>query len=252
MPNINAAHIHQVRLQEQGGDPGAPAATYVYIYAKSDGLYFELSDSTVVGPLNVGDLTQAAADLLYAAIANGVTAGDLHDHAGVTTQKLAQANTHESPDTDVATTSLHHTLGVGANQAAAGNHTHAPGVGEVSTLNFVIDGGGSAITTGIKGDVVVDYACTISAWTLLADTSGSIKIDVWVEHYADYPPTDADSICNGHEPEIAASGVKAQDTDLSDWATNPPAIEAGQTIRFNVDSAATITRATLALKLVRS
>lgn len=38
---------------------------------------------------------------------------------------LAQSNTHASPDTDVAATSLHHTLGTGATQAAAGNHTHA-------------------------------------------------------------------------------------------------------------------------------
>jgi hypothetical protein len=36
-----------------------------------------------------------------------------------------QANTHGSPDTDAAPTSLHHTLGTGANQAAAGNHTHS-------------------------------------------------------------------------------------------------------------------------------
>lgn len=38
---------------------------------------------------------------------------------------LTQAATHGSPDTDTATTALHHTLGTGANQAAAGNHTHA-------------------------------------------------------------------------------------------------------------------------------
>jgi len=44
-----------------------------------------------------------------------------HDHSA---NKLAQANTHESADTDTAPTSLHHTLGTGANQAAAGNHTH--------------------------------------------------------------------------------------------------------------------------------
>lgn len=126
------------------------------------------------------------------------------------------------------------------------------GVGEYSTINFIIDGGGSAITTGVKGDLVIDFDCSIISWTLLADASGAIKIDVWVEHYADYPPTDADSICNAHEPEIAASGVKAQDTDLSDWATNPPVIAAGQTVRFNVDSAAAITRATLALKVQRT
>jgi hypothetical protein len=44
-----------------------------------------------------------------------------HDHAS---NKLAQSNTHESADTDSGTTSLHHTIGTGANQAAAGNHTH--------------------------------------------------------------------------------------------------------------------------------
>lgn len=51
-----------------------------------------------------------------------------HDHNGTASathgSKLIQANTHQSPDTDAAPTSLHHTLGTGANQAAAGNHTH--------------------------------------------------------------------------------------------------------------------------------
>lgn len=37
---------------------------------------------------------------------------------------LAQTNTHASADTDSATTAIHHTLGTGANQAAAGNHSH--------------------------------------------------------------------------------------------------------------------------------
>lgn len=55
----------------------------------------------------------------------GVSADDHHatdhDHDGSPTQQLAQANTHGTPDTDSATSSLHHTLGTGANQAAAGN-----------------------------------------------------------------------------------------------------------------------------------
>lgn len=41
-----------------------------------------------------------------------------------TADTLNQSATHGSPDTDTATTALHHTLGTGANQAAAGNHTH--------------------------------------------------------------------------------------------------------------------------------
>jgi hypothetical protein len=123
---------------------------------------------------------------------------------------------------------------------------------QYSTLNFLIDGGGSAITTGIKGDLVVDFACSIVSWTLLADQSGAIKIDVWKDVYANFPPTDADTITNGHEPEIAASGTNAQDTDLSDWIANPPTIAAGDVLRFNVDSCTTITRATLAIKVQRS
>jgi hypothetical protein len=51
-----------------------------------------------------------------------------HDHSGGSgfgsTPKLAQANTHESPDTNASTSALHHTLGTGAFQAAPGNHTH--------------------------------------------------------------------------------------------------------------------------------
>ena len=50
-----------------------------------------------------------------------------HDHSGIgprPTNKLKQANTHENADTDIATGSIHHTLGVGPFQAAAGNHTH--------------------------------------------------------------------------------------------------------------------------------
>ena len=52
-----------------------------------------------------------------------------HNHSGDAANtskgaKLAQANTHQSADTDTSTTALHHTLGTGANQAAAGNHIH--------------------------------------------------------------------------------------------------------------------------------
>ena len=49
----------------------------------------------------------------------------IHSHDGTTARhgnKLLQANTHQSPDTDTAAGSIHHTLGHGANQAAPGNH----------------------------------------------------------------------------------------------------------------------------------
>lgn len=52
-----------------------------------------------------------------------------HDHSGDSTSvahgpRLTQNHTHDSPDTDLSATSLHHTLGTGSYQAAPGNHVH--------------------------------------------------------------------------------------------------------------------------------
>jgi hypothetical protein len=52
-------------------------------------------------------------------------AAHTHTEYSVTAHTHTQAQSHTSPDTDVAPGSLHHTLGTGANQAAAGNHTHS-------------------------------------------------------------------------------------------------------------------------------
>lgn len=52
-----------------------------------------------------------------------------HDHSGDATDihhgaKLTESFTHQSSDVDTATSAKHHTIGTGANQAAAGNHNH--------------------------------------------------------------------------------------------------------------------------------
>lgn len=52
-----------------------------------------------------------------------------HNHSGSASNpaagpRLSQANTHENADTDDGFTSIHHTLGTGAFQAAPGDHTH--------------------------------------------------------------------------------------------------------------------------------
>ena len=66
---------------------------------------------------------------------------------------LSQNKTHDSPDTDTATTSLHHTLGTGANQAAAGNHTHAH----------------STLTGLTSGDDHTQYVSNATARTITAN-----------------------------------------------------------------------------------
>jgi len=117
-----------------------------------------------------------------------------------------------------------------------------------ASLTFVIDGGGSAITTGQKGHLEIPFACTIKQVTLLADQSGSIVVDIWKDTYANFPPTDADSITASAPPTIS-SAQKSQDSTLTGWTKS---ISSGDILAFNVDSCATITRVTISLKVERS
>jgi hypothetical protein len=117
-----------------------------------------------------------------------------------------------------------------------------------NSITFIIDGGGSAITTGVKGDLEIPFACTITRATLLADQSGSIVVDIWKDTYANYPPTVADTITASAKPTISTA-TKSQDSTLTGWTTT---IAAGDTLRFNVDSITTCTRVTLSLKVTRT
>lgn len=112
-----------------------------------------------------------------------------------------------------------------------------------TSMGLVIDGGGSTITTGVKGDLYIPVACTITANTMLADQSGSIVVDIWKNTYASYPPTVANTITASALPTIS-SAVKSQDSTLTGWTT---ACSAGDTLRFNVNSCTSITRLALSL-----
>ena len=115
----------------------------------------------------------------------------------------------------------------------------------LATSGITIDGGGSAITTGVKGYVEVPYAGVITNVTMLADQSGSIVVDIWKDTYANYPPTDADSITASAVPTISAA-TKSKDSTLTGWTTT---VAAGDILGFNVDSASTVTRVSLVLTI---
>lgn len=106
----------------------------------------------------------------------------------------------------------------------------------------------SNIGAGDQGDLTIPFNCTITEWTLLADVSGSVVIDIWEDTYANYPPTVADTITGSAKPTISAS-TKGQSSTLTGWS---PDILAGNTLRFNVDSASTVSRVTLSLKVKRT
>ena len=116
------------------------------------------------------------------------------------------------------------------------------GAGATVGIEFIIDGGGATITTGVKGDIEVPFACTITAARMFADQSGSITVSIWVDSYANFPPVIGDV----HDTYVLTTTNKYQETGLS------IAIAAGEIIRYNVDSATTITRCTVSLTVTKT
>jgi hypothetical protein len=151
------------------GDVVGPASATDGAVAKFDGVTGKLLKDGVV----LGDSATKNVGTSAGTVAAGDAAPNAHDHSS---NKLAQANTHESADTDTATSSLHHTIGTGANQAAAGNHTHAlddlsdvtiatPVVDEVLRYNGAawVNGAPTAVGAGAGVDYYPDDAAIIAA-----------------------------------------------------------------------------------------
>lgn len=115
-------------------------------------------------------------------------------------------------------------------------------------MSIQIDGGGSVLTTGIKGDIRMPFNLDIERASLLSDVSGSCVIDIWGDTYANYPPTSFDTITASAKPTLS-SALKSEDTTLTGWSKSR--LE-GSTLRINVDSASTLTRVELSLKYKRN
>lgn len=115
----------------------------------------------------------------------------------------------------------------------------------VRTIGYVIDNGAAPLTTGVKGDLWIPFACTINQVVMLADQVGSVVVDLWKDVYGSYPPTVADTITAAAKPTISATN-KSSDSTLTGWTTS---ISAGDTLRFNIDSVSTIQRVVVQLKV---
>ena len=146
--------------------------------------------------------------------------------------------------------SAHHTKTTNASELSAGELPTARIAVNVknASLTWVIDNGTSAITTGEHGHLEVPFACTIKQVSLSAKQPGSIVVDIWKDTYANFPPTNDDSITASAPPTIS-SAQKSQDSTLAGWTKS---ISSGDILAFNVDSCATITRVTISLKVERS
>lgn len=120
---------------------------------------------------------------------------------------------------------------------------------------FRFDNAGLPIAPGVLGDLYTTFDGTITGWVLQADQNGALEIDLWLQQYADdSPPTVANSIVAAAPPAIVAGNESASGGDQSPTGANPltgwtTALTAKSWWRVNCNSAATITRFTLTLRV---
>ncbi|MCA9859369.1 MAG: hypothetical protein KC438_06575 [Thermomicrobiales bacterium] len=126
-------------------------------------------------------------------------------------------------------------------------------------LNWSFDGGGSAISVGAKQWVTIPYDCTITVhpvdnrfWQATIDPAGAISFDLWVDSYANFPPTSGDRICGtlgSQNPRVTATNARNSSSNTSGWTL---ALVGGQYLWVSVVSVTNATFANLAVYVVRS
>lgn len=118
----------------------------------------------------------------------------------------------------------------------------------VGTIGLVLDGGGSTITTGYKSFTTAAFSGEILSYTVLADRTGSIVIDVWKDTYANYPLTSGNSICATNKVTLA-TGIKNTDSTLTSWIKT---FSVGDNFGFNVDSVSGVQKISLTLRVKKA
>lgn len=222
-----------------GGDVTGPASAVdaeVALFDSTTGKLLKRATGTGPAKLTSGVLSAAAIDLSGSEVTSDLPLSKLAQ-ASAASRLLGRGSA--SGAGDYQEISLGSGLSLSGTTLAAATRT--------GLIGLIIDGGGSAITTGVKGFLSVPFACTITGWTLLSTdasaTSGSIVIDLWKDTYANYPPAVGDTITASAKPTLSSANKNA-DTTLTGWTTS---LSAGDVLGFNVDSATTVTRVALSL-----
>lgn len=116
-------------------------------------------------------------------------------------------------------------------------------------VTLVVDGGGSVITTGVKGFISLPVSGIWRRWRILSvdagsPISGSIVFDIWKDTFANFPPAVADTITAADKPTLSGA-ISAEGIALSGWIKT---FSAGDVIGFNVDSVTSVTKVSLTLE----
>jgi hypothetical protein len=150
---------------------------------------------------------------------------------------------------DILAGSIYKATYLGAlNSGSGGFVVDSVGVNNnISDLEFIIDGGGAAITAAVwKGYLRIPFSASIFQWYMLGDQVGSIVVDVGRANSGGYPPT-VSMIGGGNKPTL--SSQIGNSATPSGWTST--ILNTGDFIGFFVNSASVVTRVTVVLSLAK-
>lgn len=119
-------------------------------------------------------------------------------------------------------------------------------------INMIIDGGGSALGSGIKGYVTVPFPSTLLGLSIFSDQSGgSVRLGIWKDTYANFPPTSGDTIAPSGVPLISGAirNTYSGEAALSGWTTS---FARGDVLAFVVHSGLTMTQVSVSMQLAQN
>ena len=120
---------------------------------------------------------------------------------------------------------------------------------KVASIGITVDGGGSTITTGVKGYITIPYAATITGWDIAADgVNPTCTFDVWKIATGTALPTVTNTIM-GTKPALSTGNV-IHSTTMTSWSTL--AVAAGDIIGFNVDAVTVATKITFQIEVSKT
>jgi len=120
--------------------------------------------------------------------------------------------------------------------------------GYTGTMNIIVEGGSSAISSGTKGNIRAPFDLTLQNWTVLAEETGTIYFNIYKGTYAAFPPSS--KMHPGLTGPHIVNGIKNQDLDISDWDTT--SMGKGEIMRVEVDGSQSITNASLSFDFNKS
>lgn len=212
--------------------------TFGNITTPTSGLHVTSGTNSTVGP-----------NVVVSADNSSATLNGLLTSANWTTfnNKIGSLNGLTSSTQTFATASSQNTFTISSSGTV---HTFDLGKAiRAATTGITVDGGGSTITSGLKGFVTLPYGGTINEWVVLCDQSGSIVFDVWKVTYAGFPGSVANSIAGTDLPTVS-SAQKNRNQAISAWSTL--VVSTDDILEFNVNSATTVTRCNLVLGILKN